>query len=128
VIKVVLSQLHLAPLALFGVGVVFLLIAVDVALAYLRALLSDRWDWAKAGQFVARHVFPKIGGLLVTAWVSQIAHGGFPGVISTGMLYGGILTVAISLVKDILGKLQAFALVHPSSSAPTTGGSPGGSA
>jgi len=102
------------------IAVTLLLIGLDVAIRYLQVLLHDQWDWAKAGQFVGSHVLPKIGGLLVTAITQYLAANNvsaasFWGSLATGastaLFWGAAAAVDVSLVRDILGKLQSLGIV-----------------
>jgi ABC-type arginine transport system permease subunit len=103
-------------LALGLIGLTLGLIAIDVFLAYFRALAQDNWDWAKAAQYLDTHILRSVGGLVLAALVqygSQQLGGADLGTIiaklsSGAIIVGGAAAIDAKLIKDIITKLTSF--------------------
>mgnify|MGYP001772676424 CR=1 FL=1 len=102
------------------------LIGVDVLVRYLQVLAHEKWDWGLAGQFVGSHILPKVGGLIAAAIMQYLTqHGGWSSIATTAVFYGGAAAVDVSLIKDIIAKLQQFGLLNKTTGTGSTGAGSG---
>lgn len=101
-------QAILTQHSILALAATLILIGVDALLGIAKAAAAGQFSFARLGQFVATHILPQVGGLMLGAVVQHFAAIGYGGLIGTAaatVFWGAVITVNLTLLRDILAKL-----------------------